>query len=135
MDPFRLAAKSFIISDAGKLLIIRRRDNDVHKPGVWEIPGGRLELGEDPYLGLQREAREETGLDIEIVHPLHVDHFTRDDGQKITMLIFLCRPRSERVVLSPEHTAYEWIAPEDAAQRLHPTWLPTISAYRRWTQR
>jgi len=30
-----------------------------HKPGTWDIPGGRLELGEDPFLGLKRETHEE----------------------------------------------------------------------------
>ena len=49
MDEFRNAAKAFIIKE-GKLLLIKRRPNDPHKPGAWDIPGGRLELGEDPLV-------------------------------------------------------------------------------------
>lgn len=106
---FRIAVKSFIVNNENKVLLIKRRSNDIHKPGQWDIPGGRLELGEDPFLGLKRETKEETNLDIDIVSPLHVQHFTRDDGQKITMLIFLCKPTNNNLKLSEEHTDYSWI--------------------------
>jgi 8-oxo-dGTP diphosphatase len=104
---FRVAAKAFIV-DKDKLLLIKRRPNDVHKPGLWDIPGGRLDMGESPYEGLLRETKEEIGIDIEILAPLHVQHFTRDDGQGITMLIFVCRPKSKAIRLSKEHTEYKW---------------------------
>src|SRR5690242_1955170 len=99
MTNFRIAVKAFIIKD-DKLLLLKRRSNDVHKPGDWDIPGGRLELGEDPFLGLKRETKEETGLDITIQRPLDIHHFTRDDGQIITMLIFLCEPGAGEITLS-----------------------------------
>jgi len=117
---FRLAVKSFIVNNKGEVLLIKRRSNDVHKPGAWDIPGGRLELGEDPFLGLQREAKEETNLDIEITSPLHVQHFTRDDGQRITMLIFLCNSLSDNLELSEEHTDFIWTNSKD---KIFPEWL------------
>jgi len=43
MNNFRIAVKSFIVNEKNELLLIKRRDDDVHKPGAWEIPGGRLE--------------------------------------------------------------------------------------------
>ena len=104
----RLAVKSFIINN-NKLLVVKRRLNDVQKPGIWEIPGGRLNIGEDPFEGLKRETKEETNLDIEIIKPLNVRHFTRDDKQVITLIIFLCKPSSKNIKLSEEHTAYDWI--------------------------
>lgn len=104
---FRVAVKAFIVND-GKILLIKRRPNDVHKPGQWDIPGGRLDPGEDPFVGLQREAKEETNLIINIERPLAIRHFTRDDGQAITMIIFLCSPASDKIILSPEHTEYLW---------------------------
>ncbi len=107
---FRIAVKSFIVNKENKLLLLKRRSNDVHKPGNWDIPGGRLELGEDPFVGLKRETKEETNLDIDIISPLHVQHFTRDDGQKITMLIILCKPTHNNLKLSEEHTEYSWIS-------------------------
>ena len=84
MDNFRLAVKAFII-DKNNLLIVKRTSKDIQKTNIWEIPGVRLKLGEDPREGLKREIAEETGLDIEILYPLNVKNFTRDDGQIITM--------------------------------------------------
>ncbi|MBN1941626.1 MAG: NUDIX domain-containing protein [Candidatus Diapherotrites archaeon] len=110
---FALSVKAFIVKD-NKLLVVKRRDNDPHKPGVWEIPGGRLALGENPFDGLQREIREEVGLRIEIMNPLRVQHFTREDSQEITMIKFLCKPVTEETRLSKEHTCLKWVSMEEA---------------------
>lgn len=37
------------------------------KLGIWLVPGGHIELDEDPNEAVIREAKEETGLDIELV--------------------------------------------------------------------
>jgi len=119
----RIAVKSFIVVKESKVLLIKRRPNDVHKPSQWEIPGGRLDIGEDPFEGLKRETREETGLDIEIETPVDVHHFTRDDGQVITMIIFLCRPLNQEVKLSEEHTDYKWV---DLHSEDFPEWVDVV---------
>lgn len=118
MVDFAVAVKSFIVDDKGRLLIIKGVAGDVQRPGIWEIPGGRLVLGEDPFVGLRRETREETGLDVEVLRPLSVRHFTRDDGQVVTMLVFLCRPKKGVVRLSGEHCAFEWVGVGDAEGKL-----------------
>jgi len=117
MDNFRLAAKGFIVSD-GRLLLLQRRLNDVQKPGIWELPGGRLELAEDPFVGMKREVLEETGLEVEVLMPFSVRHFARDDGQTITMLVFLCKAFEENVKLSEEHIAFEWVQAEKAKEKI-----------------
>ncbi len=49
-----------IVRDAeGRVLFVRRRDN-----GHWVMPAGSLELGESVLECLQREVKEESGLDI-----------------------------------------------------------------------
>ena len=130
MVNFRVAAKSFIIHD-DRLLVVKRRPNDVQKPGMWEIPGGRLEPGENPFEGLKREAKEETGLDIDVIHPLQVRHFTRDDGQTITMLIFLCKALTSNVQLSDEHTEFEWVPLERAKEKLPDFFKETVDVFNR----
>jgi 8-oxo-dGTP diphosphatase len=117
---FRIAVKAFI-TNGNAVLLLRRRKDDVHKPDAWDIPGGRLEPGENPFDGLRRETREEGGMDIDIRMPLDVHHFTRDDGQKITMIIFWCIPRSNEVLLSNEHQEYVWQSV--SAPKKFPDWL------------
>ncbi len=118
---FAIAVKSYIVRD-NKLLVIKRRPNDPHRPSTWDIPGGRLAPGENPHDGIRREAGEETGLTIEVVCPLGVQHFTRDDGQRITMIIFYCRPQTANVMLSEEHTEFKWLDLQAGDEQV-PDWL------------
>lgn len=121
MKKFAIAVKSFIV-DNNKILLIKRRSNDVHKPGSWDIPGGRLDPGEDPNEGMKRETLEEAGINIEILLPIMINHFIRDDGQRITMIIFLCRPKSTNIELSEEHVDHKWID-VNASEESFPRWL------------
>ena len=58
---FRIAVKAFIVHN-NKLLVVKRAKDEVQMPNIWELPGGRLNPGEDPFIGIIREVREETGL-------------------------------------------------------------------------
>ncbi len=117
MDKFRNSAKAFIVKD-NKLLILKRSSDEVHKANIWEIPGGRLELGENPIEGLKREVKEESGIDIEVLHPIKVRHFEREDGQTITMLIFLCKALNDDVKISKEHSEFDWVEIENCKEKL-----------------
>ena len=114
---FRNSAKGFIVRN-NKLLILKRSSDEVHKANIWEIPGGRLELGEDPFEGLKREVKEETNVDIEVLHPIKVRHFVREDGKTITMLIFLCKALNENVKISEEHSDFDWVEIENCKEKL-----------------
>jgi 8-oxo-dGTP diphosphatase len=46
---------------SGQLLLVRRRDS-----GVWELPGGRVDIGESAQAAAIRETAEEAGLVIRI---------------------------------------------------------------------
>lgn len=115
----RLAVKAFIISPDKKVLLIKRASDDPHYAGIWEIPGGRLSLGEDPFEGLKREVKEETNLTIEVKNPISVNHFIRDDGQKVTLIVFLCKSNDKNVKLSEEHTEFLWIDLREIKKKLH----------------
>lgn len=119
-----IAVKGFIINE-GRILILKRALDDVHKPGVWEIPGGRID-GEDMILGLEREIFEETGLDIEMKKEISLRNFVRDDNQEIEMHIFLCNALNFDVKLSEEHSSYEWIEIEKCKEKISKFFFPEV---------
>lgn len=114
MEKFANAVKALIVHK-DKLLILRNSLADKFRPGEPDFPGGRLELGESPYFGLRREVKEELGIDMAdslfIDVPVSVSHFTRPDGQTVTMMSFYCwlTKNDIDVVLSDEHHTYEWV--------------------------
>jgi ADP-ribose pyrophosphatase YjhB (NUDIX family) len=64
------AVQGLLVRD-GRVLIGRRK----HEPqkGMWDLPGGFLEEGEQPGAGLRREFLEETGIEVEPVEWLGVN--------------------------------------------------------------
>ena len=54
-----------VIEKDGAVLIARRKKTD-RFGGVWEFPGGKLEPGEIPEVGLRRELKEELGLETSV---------------------------------------------------------------------
>ena len=49
--------------DAAGRVLVAQRPPGKHMAGGWEFPGGKLEPGEDRWHGLQRELREELGVE------------------------------------------------------------------------
>ena len=75
------AVSAVVTDEAGRILMIRRADND-----LYAIPGGAQDIGETVTEAVIRETREETGIDIEVTSlvgiysdPRHVIAY--DDGE------------------------------------------------------
>jgi ADP-ribose pyrophosphatase YjhB (NUDIX family) len=57
------AACALVVDERGRVLLARRAvEPDL---GLWDLPGGFLEEGEHPLVGLRRELLEETALEVE----------------------------------------------------------------------
>ena len=115
MDKYALAVKAVITnSQCDKILLLHNSMEDPNRPGSEDFPGGRLEVGENPYDGLKRELAEELGEElaknVEIGWPLDVSYFPRPDGQIVSMIFFHCSLlKDAEVKISAEHSKYEWI--------------------------
>jgi 8-oxo-dGTP diphosphatase len=73
-----VVAVGVIIQDGDRIVLIRR-DKEPSK-GLWTFPGGAVELGESLRDAAVREAREETGLRVEIGEVATVIDRLVDDG-------------------------------------------------------
>jgi 8-oxo-dGTP diphosphatase len=59
-----------IIADAAGAILITRRPDHAHQGGLWEFPGGKVEVDETVGAALQRELLEELGIIIQVAEPL-----------------------------------------------------------------
>ncbi len=110
-----VALKAFIERD-GKILILRESGSyvDSTQTGKFDMPGGRLEPGENFRDGLMREVKEETGLVIEFGTPFHMGEWrptVRGEQWHIVATFVRCVSPTGEVALGTDHDAFEWIDP------------------------
>ena len=76
----------------------------------WDLPGGRLEFGEDIESAMIREAREELGCEAETIRLIDTWQTVKTEDWQIVGVFYLCRLMTDDIVLSDEHTGYQWIS-------------------------
>jgi ADP-ribose pyrophosphatase YjhB (NUDIX family) len=87
------------------MLAVKRADN-----GEWVLPGGIVELDEDPRDTVRREVLEERGLSVE---PCQLTGVYKNMRLGVVSLVFRCRPLSGAVQPTEEATEVAWL---DSAQ-------------------
>jgi 8-oxo-dGTP diphosphatase len=138
MKPIRVAAKAVIIQD-GKLLAVKNVDRE----GFWYIlPGGGQEAGEPLPVALQRECREEIGVDVDVHELLYVREYIgrnhefadqHGDAHE-TELMFACTIRPGQVLGNgtlpdASQVGVEWLDLADLdSYRLYPKVLKRVIA-------
>jgi ADP-ribose pyrophosphatase YjhB (NUDIX family) len=119
-----VAVTAFVRDEAGRLLLIRRTDND-----LYAIPGGALELGETLTQTVQREVMEETGIAVKVTgligiysDPEHVIEFTDGEVRQEFSICFRADPTGGDLRTSDESKEVLWVAPADLDElNIHPS--------------
>jgi len=107
-----------VIVQDGKLVLIRRGVEP--DKGKWSIPGGGVELGETVGDAAVREAKEECGLDIELVEDRPMDALDKMvPGEKgrlkyhYVLLQFIARPKGGTLKPTSDATEARWVPLEE----------------------
>jgi 8-oxo-dGTP diphosphatase len=123
-----LAAAAALIDPDCRVLIAQRPQGKSFA-GLWEFPGGKVELDERPEAGLVRELHEELGIAVEeaCLAPLTFASFAYPDFH-LLMPLYTCR-RWKGFVTARENQALKWVLPKDLrAYPMPPADAPLIPA-------
>ena len=129
--PGRLVVAAAVVDDlvAPRRLLAARRSAPVDLAGMWELPGGKVEPGEDPAAALHREIREELGVGLVLgallPGPLAGDWPIND---RLRLRVWLALTDGEPRPLL-DHDVLRWVdAPGAAALRWLPADGPIVTA-------
>jgi 8-oxo-dGTP diphosphatase len=95
-----------------KALILKRAANDF-MGGIYELPSGRVEEGEDLIQALHRELYEETGLEVVKETYLNFFDYLSKSGRKTRQFNYIVETKNSDVRLSDEHEDFAWAAIND----------------------
>lgn len=96
-----------LITRGNELLLSERNDGK-----GWNLPGGRVEEGESDQTALVREVKEETGLDVEVLHRVGPDHVFNDD----TAVAYACKVIEGELKLTGEAKNHAWVNAQELRQ-------------------
>ena len=115
-------------------ILLCKRNNEGSFPGMWSIPGGKLEGNETTQEGAKREFLEETAVDISDMDLQFIGLIPRHtrDGKKIKGLMYVylleveneIEPDLEKAIDGNEHTEWDYfplraIKPETSGEYMH----------------
>jgi 8-oxo-dGTP diphosphatase len=119
-----ISACAFIHHDfdgVTKVFLPKRADTKKFLPGLYELPGGHIDFGEETVDGLKREIKEELGMTVAVGNV--IDAFTYLNtvkGSHTIELIYFAKfiEPIEQITIQPEdHSRYEWFTEEEVIAR------------------
>lgn len=97
-----------VVEYEGRVLLLQRPANEF-MGGIFELPSGRVELGEALDTALIREVKEETGLDATEIHDyIGSFDYLSSSGEKSRQFNFAVYIKTPKPIELQEHDSYHW---------------------------
>jgi len=98
-----------VISWGGRLPLLRNERDE------WELPGGKLEPGEEPAASLAREIQEELAWDAQVGEPFHTWVYRVFPDRHVFVVTYLATYDGDAApVYSHEHKELVVVTPDEA---------------------
>jgi 8-oxo-dGTP diphosphatase len=106
-------AKLLIIDTEDKHLLLHRSNHPTFGTDP-DLPGGTIEEGETTLEAMLRETAEEVGLELDAGDIRLIYSGVEYSQDKTQYNLYICRHKIRpNIVLSWEHSSFEWLAPEE----------------------
>ncbi|MDV7339717.1 NUDIX hydrolase [Terasakiella sp. A23] len=110
---FTISQKAILKDKKGRVLMMEKAGKS-----HWDLPGGKLDAGEDMVEGIAREIEEETKLDkVEVGPILYAGRRTFDEQGKPerVMIFYACETdqKLDKIKLSDEHSQWRMMSADD----------------------
>jgi ADP-ribose pyrophosphatase YjhB (NUDIX family) len=115
-----VGAVGVVFNDAGQVLLV---EHMFRTDFPWGLPGGWVELGENPANTVCREIEEELKIQVQVMDLLfseQVGLFPKSTHPHHLGLAYYCRLVSGEGAVTPEILSFEWIDPEQIKHDLAP---------------
>lgn len=126
-DGIKQIAAGIIVYEGSVLIAQRKRGKDLEF--FWELPGGKLEVGETLEECLQRELLEELDLKVNVGSLFMRSSYEYPFGSFV-INAFLAECTSPIITKICEHEQYKWVKPQDMLDyQFSPADVPIVKAY------
>lgn len=113
------------IDGVEKVFLAKRADSKKFLPGVYELPGGHIDYGEDIRDGLEREIMEEFGRHIKLGDPFAAFTYLNDlKGSHSIEVIYFAKFTDESEIVSlnqEDHSEYGWFSEDELIKATTPS--------------
>lgn len=91
-NPTNLFVTAAALVDENGRILLQKRPEGKPMAGLWEFPGGKVEIGETPEGALVRELKEELSIDVNAsdFEPVAFASEAMED-QHLVLLLYICR--------------------------------------------
>lgn len=108
-----LLVMAAVIEQDGKYLITQRPEDGRHNGGRWEFPGGKVDFGESPRIGLEREIFEELGLKVSAKDIFEVSsNVYKDANRHVVLMACICYIK-EGTIVKKDIQDFKWVTPKE----------------------
>lgn len=99
-------AAAVLVEENGRVLLVRRANEPFR--GLWTLPAGFVNGGEDPAKAAERECLEETGLNVRITQVLEIISGREHERGADFIIVYLAKIINGELAPADDADAVEW---------------------------